>query len=96
MNKNKYKLNKAIAEKITFSFQYLIGQTFNLKYQQNCKIDRIDVIDVGNGEWEVVLVYDIFKKPCIPEFYGFRCPTINIFEYLSNTNIEFDPKLFDL
>ena len=54
------------------------------------------VIDAGNGYWDVILVHDIFKPPGIPEFYSFRCPTINLFDYLSAKNIEFDAKSFGL
>ena len=96
MSNNKYLLNKAVAEKIALSYQYLIGHTFNLKYHNNNQIDRIDVVDAGNGYWEVILVHDIFKPPCIPEFYNFRCPTINLFEFLSISNIDFDASAFGL
>jgi hypothetical protein len=96
MSNNNYVLNKVTAEKIATDYQYLIGRSFNLKHQNNCTIDRIDLMDTGNGSWEVVLVHDIFKPPSIPEFYSFRCPTINLFEYLSSNKIEFDAKAFGL
>ena len=96
MINNNYALNKDTAEKIASCYQYLIGSAFNSKHYYNCKIDRIDVIDTGNGNWEVVLVHDIFKPPSIPEFYSFRCPTINLFQYLSDNRIEFDAKAFGL
>ena len=96
MSNNNYALNKDTAEKIASCYQYFIGRTFNLKLQKNCIIDRIEVMDADNGNWEVVLVHDIFKPPSIPEFYSFRCPTINLFQYLSDNHIEFDAKAFGL
>jgi len=96
MSNNKYLLNKEIAEKIAISSECFIGHRFDLKNHVNNKIDRIDVIDAGNGYWDVILVHDIFKPPSIPEFYSFRCPTINLFDYLSAKNIEFDAKSFGL
>jgi hypothetical protein len=96
ISNKKYLPNKAVAEKIASSYMHLIGDSFNLKHQNNCTIDRIDVIDEGNDIWDVVLVHNIFKPPCIPEFYGFRCPTINLFEYLTDNHIEFDSKAFGL
>ena len=96
MINKKYLLNKAVAEKIASSYLHLIGRSFNLKHQNNRTIDRIDVMDGGNGNWDVILVYDIFKPPRIPEFYSFRCPSINLFEYLSDNHIKFDAKVFGL
>jgi hypothetical protein len=96
MSNNAYLPNKAFAEKIAASYHYLIGHHFDLKHHNNNEIDRIDVIDAGNGNWEVILVHDIFKPSSIAEFYSFRCPTINIFEYFAVKNIRFDAKSFGL
>jgi hypothetical protein len=96
MRYKNYLLSKAVAEQIASSAQHLIGERFDGKYYNNNQIDRIDVDDAGNGYWDVILVHDIFKPPGIPEFYSFRCPTINIFEYLAVKNIRFDAKSFGL
>ena len=57
MSNKKYLLNKMVAEKIALGYMYLIGDSFNLKHQKNCKIDRIALMDDGIGNSDVVLVY---------------------------------------
>ena len=84
------------ADLVVSYYSFLIGGTFKHSLRGRCDISRVEPYMLKNGTYTVVLVYDIYRPPCIPEFYEFKCPRKDLLTHLKENNIEFNAKRFGL
>lgn len=84
------------ADHVASYYSYLIGGTFTHQHYGSCEIHNIEPFRLDDSTFTVVLKYDVFRPPCISEFYGHQCVRKRLLEHLLQNHIEFDPKRFGL
>ena len=82
------------ADHIASYYSFLIGGTFIHHTYGECNLDTIEPFKMVSGTYTVVLKYDIYKAPCIPEFYEFNYPRKPLLKFLQENDIEFNKNLF--
>lgn len=83
-----YYFNQESARKYANQYEFLIGYPMPAPYQR-CKIDTIEVRQLADGTYDVILIHDVFKKPVIPEILGFKNLEIPLIPYLEATGIDY-------
>ena len=82
------------ADHIASYYSFLIGGPFIHHTYGECNLDTIEPFKMVSGTYTVVLKYDIYKAPCIPEFYEFNYPRKPLLKFLQENDIEFNKNLF--
>lgn len=82
----KNSFSKQIAIIIVRNFQFLIGKPFIEPYT-GCNVDSVEPLELPNGRYRVVVKHNAFAKNSIPEFFGYRNPTVDLFTYLEEVGI---------
>jgi hypothetical protein len=81
-------LSKNAAVQVAQDYQWLIGHKFLPPYSTS-NIDFVKIIKQDNGLFQIVCGIDAFEAPAIPEFYGFKSPSVDLFTYLKVTGINY-------
>ncbi len=84
------------ADHIASHYSYLIGRNFMHQRYGTCEIHTVDPFRLDDLSYTVVLKYDVFRPPCISEFFGHQSVRKRLLEYLLENKIEFNPKRFGL
>ena len=63
-----------------------------------CFIDFIQPTEIDNGKYGVEIVYETYRtdRPSWPEIYGGKNVTYNLFSYLNENSIPFNPKKYGI
>jgi len=84
--KNPY-YNKESAIRYAEKYGFLVGYPLPEPYQ-GCKIHSIEVRPLPDGTYDVILIHDVFKKPAIPEIFGFKNLEVPLIPYLEAKGID--------
>jgi len=81
-------LTKKAAEKIASEYQWVKGQQFKTPHGW-LNIDMVvsEPDEKNDGCYHVAVKHDAFAKYSIPEFFGFRNPSCDLFDYLKEKEI---------
>lgn len=70
-------------------YNFLVGRPLMILPYAGCKIDSVEPEFLPDGNYRVVVKHNIFGKDSIPEFYGFKNPTLDLFTYLDFSGIPY-------
>jgi hypothetical protein len=81
--------SKTQAYKIASDYQWLIGQKFIEPYS-GIGIDFIQPKKLSDETYRVVVMINAFSEYSIPEMFGFKNPTCDLFRYLNLKGISYN------
>jgi hypothetical protein len=83
---------------ISTDYYFLIGRRFKHPNYGVCCIDDIQPVETENGNYEIKIIYQTLRKdrPSWPEIYGFQNVTYDLFKYLDENAIPFNPKKYGI
>lgn len=86
------------SQNISTDYYFLIGNRFMHPNYGVCFIDYIKPKKVGHDNYGVEIIYEVLRKdrPSWPEIYGFRDVTYDLFEYLKENSIPFNPEKYGI
>ena len=83
------------AEYFAAEFQFLVGLDFQHPIYGKCEIDFVEPFR-ENESYSVILKNNIYKPPNIPELMGFIMPNYDLFAYLYENGILYDPIKYEI
>ena len=91
-------LSKSQSQLISIDYKFLIGTRFMHPNYGVCFIDYISPIKEDNGNYGVEIIYEVIRKdrPSWPEIFGFRNVTYDLFKYLKDNSIPFNPEKYGI